>query len=359
MYRDYELKFLGKYKMKNNIMEDDITENDISSDYLPIDSSSLRTDTKIGCDLYFLVEKGDNRRFILYCRGDVVFENDKKDRLLEGNISKLFIKREDQQKYFDYLESNFQNIISDTRISSEEKVKIVHSAAINLMKDLYTDPGTETIKRTKTFAYNMIDYILRDTMVAESLIKIAVHEYYTYTHSVNVAAVGTLFAQSIGFGESELKSFCSGILLHDVGKTRISADILNKKGKLTKEEFDKIKEHPQLGVEILKESGIDLRNEQIITLQHHENYDGSGYPHGLKNGEIHHSGKVSRIIDVYDALTRDRPYAKAIRPFAALVLMKKEMLNYFDKEIFMDFIRFLGPYDPREKPRNDDILQNW
>ena len=92
-------------------------KNDISSDYLPIDSSSLRSDTKIGCDLYLLVETSGDRRFILYCRGNVVFENDKKDRLLEENISKLFIKKEDQQKYFDYLESNFQNIISDTRIS--------------------------------------------------------------------------------------------------------------------------------------------------------------------------------------------------------------------------------------------------
>ena len=111
-------------------------------------------------------------------------------------------------------------------------------------------------------------------------------------------------------------------------------------------------------MEILKESGNNLKDEQIITLQHHENYDGSGYPHGLRMSEIHHSGKVSAIIDVYDALTTDRPYAKAIRPFAALALMRKEMLNCFDKEIFIDFIRFLGPYDPRKKPRKSDILQS-
>jgi HD-GYP domain-containing protein (c-di-GMP phosphodiesterase class II) len=142
--------------------------------------------------------------------------------------------------------------------------------------------------------------------------------------------------------------------MHDVGKTMISTDILNKKGKLTKEELDKVKKHPQLGVEILKESRIDSKNEQIITLQHHENCDGSGYPHGLMKREIQHSGKVSRIIDVYDALTTDRSYAKAVRPFAALALMKKEMSNCFDKEIFLDFIRFLGPYDTRGKPRKGD-----
>ncbi len=68
-------------------------KNDISTDYLPIGSSSLRTDTKIGCDLYLLLETSGNRKFILYCRGDVIFENDKKDQLLEKNISNLFIKK--------------------------------------------------------------------------------------------------------------------------------------------------------------------------------------------------------------------------------------------------------------------------
>ncbi len=93
-------------------------KNDIPSDYLPINSSSLRTDTKVGCDLYLLVETSGSRRYILYCRGDTIFENDKKEHLLEGNISKLFIKKGDQQKYFDYLESNFQNIISVPRLES-------------------------------------------------------------------------------------------------------------------------------------------------------------------------------------------------------------------------------------------------
>ncbi|MFQ5688583.1 MAG: hypothetical protein ACE5GV_18220 [Candidatus Scalindua sp.] len=95
-------------------------------------------------------------RYILYCRGDVVFENTKREMLLGKNINRLFIKKEDQQKYYKYLESNFQDIVSDTRISSDEKVKIVHSAAINLMKDLFTDQRTGTIERTKTYAYNIM-----------------------------------------------------------------------------------------------------------------------------------------------------------------------------------------------------------
>jgi len=327
------------------------------SNYLPIDSSSLKADTKIGCDLYLLVKTGTDSRYILYCRGDAVFEDNKREMLLEKNISRLFIAKEDQQKYYQYLESNFQNIISDTRLSSGEKTKIVHSAATNLVKDLFNDPRSGNIERTKRFAYNMVDYVLKDSKAAHSLLKIAIHEFYTYTHSVNVAAVGTLFAKSIGFEDDNLKELCSGILLHDVGKTRISTDILNKKGKLTKEEFEEIKKHPELGIEVLDETGNEFKEERIITIQHHENDDGSGYPYGLKKDEINLSGKIARIIDVYDALTTKRSYADAIRPFSALVEMKEKMSNCFDKELLIEFIRFLGPYDPRGKPRLKDKLR--
>ncbi len=327
------------------------------SEFLPINSSSLRTDTKIGCDLYLLVNTIADSQYVLYCRGDAVFENNKREMLLEKNISRLFIQKDDQQKYYEYLESNLQNIISDTRISSDEKAKIVHSAATNLVKDLFDDPRAGNIKRTKTFAYNMVDYILKEGSAARSLLKIAAHEYYTYTHSVNVAAVGTLFAKDLGFGDDDLKHFCTGILLHDIGKTKISTDIINKKGKLTKEEFDKIKEHPELGVAILKETGNGFTDEYTITLQHHENYDGTGYPHGLQKEEIHRCGKIARIIDVYDALTTNRPYAKAIRPFAALVEMKENMFNCFDRELLEEFIRFSGPYDQRERQRKSDKLR--
>jgi len=328
------------------------------SEYLPINSNSLRIDTKIGCDLYLLVKTSIGGRYILYCRGDAVFENAKREVLLEKNINRLYIRKNDHQKYYKYMESNFQSIISDTRISSDEKTKIVYSAATNLVKDLLEDPRAGNVIRTKTFAYNMVDYILKEDTAARGLLKIALHEYYTYTHSVNVAAVGTLFAKELGFGDEDLKHFCTGILLHDVGKTKISTDILSKKGKLTEEEFARVKKHPELGVAILQETGNGFTDEYTITLEHHENYDGTGYPYGLQKNEIHHCGKIARIIDVYDALTTNRSYANAIRPFAALVEMKENMPNCFDRELLKEFIRFSGPCDPRARQRKNDKLLN-
>ena len=332
-------------------------EHEISPDHMPISPSSLRTNTTVGCDIYMLTKTTAEVRFVLYCKSDAVFDEAKKSMLLAQRIKSLFIKKEDQQAFFEYLENNFQHIITDTSIPPDERTKIVHGAATNLVKDLFENPRSGSLERSKVFAHNLVDYVIKDTTSAESLMKIAVHEYYTYTHSVNVAAVGTLFGQDLGLGVADLKGLCAGILVHDVGKTKISTDILNKKGKLTKEEFEEVKKHPEYGAEILDATDTKFKEERIVTLQHHENFDGTGYPYGLKKEEIHTCGKISRIIDVYDALTTKRSYKDASRPFAALLEMKDNMLNCFDTDLFKDFIRFLGPYDPRKKPRKSDKWQ--
>jgi HD-GYP domain-containing protein (c-di-GMP phosphodiesterase class II) len=325
-------------------------------DYLPISPESLRTDMIIGFDVYMPAQTTGSDRYVLYCKDDAVFEDGQKKLLRKKNVNRLFIRKTDEQKYLEYLKFNFQNIISDTRISPDKKAEVVYSATTSLVKDLFRDPKTGNIEKTRKFAYNLVEYIITDHMVANCLLKIAINEYYTYTHAVNVAAVGTLFAEKMGLEVDDLKHFCSGILLHDIGKTRISTDILNKKGKLTEDEFKEIKEHPELGITILKETGIIFKGEYMTTMQHHENYDGTGYPYGLLKDEIHLCGKIARIIDVYDALTTNRSYADAIRPFAALKEMKEKMLNCFDEELFKEFICFLGHYDPRKKRRKGDKL---
>ena len=330
---------------------------EISSDYFPINPKSLRTNTTIGCDIYLLSKTTVGVRFVLYCRGDAVFDEAKKEMLVAQRVINIFIKKDEKLAFYDYLENNFQQIVSDTNISLDERSKIVHSSATNLVKDIFEAPSSSSVARTKKFAGNLVDYVIKDSRAGESLLNMAVHEYHIYTHSVNVAAIGTLFAQMVGMGEKDLKGFCAGILLHDVGKTKISADIINKKGKLTEEEFDIVKKHPELGVEVLKETGYEFEEELIVALQHHENDDGSGYPYGLKKDEIHICGKIARIIDVYDALTSKRSYKESERPFTALKEMKEKMLHCFDKKLLIEFIRFLGPYDQRKEQRDGDALQ--
>ncbi|MCP4267462.1 MAG: HD domain-containing protein [Candidatus Brocadiaceae bacterium] len=139
-----------------------------------------------------------------------------------------------------------------------------------------------------------------------------------------------------------MKAFCTGMLLHDLGKTKIRSDILNKKGALTDSEFEEVKRHPEIGVTVLRESGDSLNEEYSIIMQHHENCDGSGYPFGLKKEEIHYSSRIVRIIDIYDALTMQRSYSAPQRPFDSLKVMRDEMCNAVDPSMLKCFIRFLG-----------------
>ncbi len=313
-------------------------------EFFPVTLGSLRTDTVIGCDIYLLVSNNGKSNYVLYCKGDTAFENDKRELLVRKNINRLFVGNEDQEKYSEYMESNLEHILSDEKVQPEEKAKIVYGTATTMLNDVFKEPVHKNIVRSQTFAYNMIDYILRDGKAAYNLLKITSHDYYTYTHSVNVATIGSLFAKNIGLNEKDMKSFCTGMLLHDLGKTKVSSSILNKKGPLTEEEFGQVKMHPEVGAEILRESGGGFKDEYVVILQHHENCDGSGYPYGLKKEEIHYVSRLVHIIDIYDALTTKRSYSPPQKPFDSLKLITSEMYNSVDKEMLKGFIKFLGGY---------------
>ncbi len=109
----------------------------------------------------------------------------------------------------------------------------------------------------------------------------------------------------------------------------------------------------------LKYSHILYGHSKFPFPQHHENFDGSGYPYGIKGDEIHLFGRIARIIDAYDAMTSKRSYAEAMRPFAVLAEMKNKMSGCFDEKLLREFISFLGPKDSRTKLRSADTLYSF
>ncbi|MCD6569630.1 MAG: HD domain-containing protein [Deltaproteobacteria bacterium] len=128
-----------------------------------------------------------------------------------------------------------------------------------------------------------------------------------------------------------------------MGKSKIPNEILNKSGPLTKEEWDIMKKHPQWGYEILMETGDMTEEAAHIVLEHHERANGSGYPSGKKGDEIHIYARICAIADAYDALTAERSYKSAKRPFDALKLMQEEMAQEFDPEFFAAFVMLFAP----------------
>lgn len=326
------------------------------NNYIAITQDTLLENTKIGCDLYLKSYVNGTARYVLFCHGDEIFGNDRKEELVEQSIKKLFICEKDFKRYFKYQENNLKNVLTDKNKSSREKSRVVYHVAKHLATDLLSDPRSgNNLRRATRWVDNTINYILNDKNAFLTLVKVTSHDYYTYTHSVNLAVLGLLFGKYLSLATYDLNCLGVGMLLHDIGKIEIPLEILNKPGKLTEDEFEEVKKHPKIGLRLLHDRKIEENCLRII-IQHHENYDGSGYPNRIGAKDIHLFGKISRLIDVYDAMTTNRPYAKAIRPFAALMEMRENMPNCFEKELLKEFIRFLGPIDPRRKRRKRNKL---
>ena len=153
---------------------------------------------------------------------------------------------------------------------------------------------------------------------------------YTKGHSDRVANLSLILARHLGLSDHDIKEIVAGALLHDLGKLKTPDEILNKTGRLTSEEYDEIKKHPDAGVQLL--SKITLPWDVIPLIRyHHEKFDGTGYPSGLSGEDIPLGARIICLADVFDALTSERPYREAFSPEKALDVMKYDMLNSFDR----------------------------
>lgn len=161
---------------------------------------------------------------------------------------------------------------------------------------------------------------------------------YTHGHCRRVTNLSLALARGIGVDNGELETLEYGCLLHDIGKIGVRGAVLNKPGRLTPEEFEHVKKHSEIGDRII--AGVDfLRSARMIVRNHHERYDGNGYPDGLTGDRMSDLVKISVIADAYDAMTSDRPYRTAMSVEKALSILKENAGSQFDPELVDVFIR--------------------
>jgi HD-GYP domain-containing protein (c-di-GMP phosphodiesterase class II) len=235
-------------------------------------------------------------------------------------------------------------IIHNPDIPPEKKAKAVQHYSKVIVKNLLDNPSAENIERVIKTVSEIVDLIITDNKTSFHLLNITTHDYATYIHSVNVGILSVSLAKVL-YRHSDghdMHALGAGFFLHDLGKVRIDHSIINKPGKLTDQEWKDMRRHPDFGFQILDETDKLSKESNIIVLQHHERNDGSGYPAGLKGGDIHPYGRICSVADVYDALTSVRPYKPRIAPFEALRLMQKEMLNHFQRDVFERFVLMLS-----------------
>lgn len=256
----------------------------------------------------------------------------------EGDI---VIKIQDVPLYNEYLES-LEKISPIAKHEKEFKAIVIKEKSKIIIKDVLNDPRSgQKIKESSKSVESITVSIFEDRETLHNLISIKNYDYYTYTHSVNVAVLAIGIGIAIGLPPEEIHNLGFGAMLHDIGKSAISPEILNKPDRLTAIEYQIMQNHVIEGEKILREHDFFPADSFPAVTQHHEKLSGKGYPFNIKASKINLYGKITAIADCYDALTTQRPYKAALTPFNALSIMLKETEDY-DQELLKVFIMMLG-----------------
>ena len=185
--------------------------------------------------------------------------------------------------------------------------------------------------------------VFRNPGALVSLARLKTRDDYTYMHSVAVCALMVALARQLDMDDDQCRQAGLAGLLHDLGKSAMPEDVLNKPGKLTEDEFAVMRTHPERGHEMLSEARGATEPVLDVCLHHHERFDGTGYPHRLTGDAISLFARMGAVCDVYDAITSNRPYKSGWDPSESLARMAS-WKGHFDPAIFQAFVRSLGIY---------------
>ncbi len=232
--------------------------------------------------------------------------------------------------------------IEELTVKDRVKVKLSESVKKRVAEGIsYLYSNTDSVELTsvtKNIADELMKAISANDALAIDIGTLKVSDEYTFKHSVDVATMAMVVAKKYGFSDAEVYDIGIAGLLHDMGKSKIPNEILNKPGKLTDEEFEIMKQHSVFSYNILKNNQGLKDSVKLAVLQHHEKINGSGYPFGLDSSKICPFAKILSVVDIYDALVTERPYKSAFSPRDAV-----EMIMAMTAELDMDAMKsFLG-----------------
>jgi len=231
--------------------------------------------------------------------------------------------------------------------SDDVRVQAMKQVRLLLEEETQGAPVGRALIRVQEMAQTVneiIDQLLSRESVVVNLTDIRSLDDYTFGHSVNVCVLSLITGITLGYGREELFRLGMGAVLHDIGKVRVPEEILNKPGSLTGEEFEVVKQHTVYGYELLRSLPDVGHASAYVALQHHERHDGQGYPEGLRGDEIHPFARIVAVADVFDALTSDRVYRRALPVHEAWEMLAGSGDYFFEFRIVRAFLFNVAAY---------------
>ncbi len=318
------------------------------SSFFSVAPDLIACDRRLAYDLYInAAGQGVNENFVrIFPREEVLERSDLTEMTLK--YQNFYVLEAQRSAYL-------ASLIKSDEFNDLTKTSVIKESAIKHLDDLFsgdkklsTELLAQSIEACRDSVAGMLSVIkdYRISRIQGLIANLSFHDFYTYDHSVNVSmyAIALLRKVKKSASDRELTEIGLGGLLHDLGKIKIPTHIINRPGRLSEAEYRIIKKHPDMGKALISEQkreftveGVDFRVIERIIHEHHENYNGSGYPSGLSEEKIHLYARITAIADFFDAITTKRSYHAPLSTEDALCVMEKSAGKKIDPELFRIF----------------------
>jgi HD-GYP domain-containing protein (c-di-GMP phosphodiesterase class II) len=295
------------------------------------------------CDVFLPVVDPKTRAvdMKLICPKGQAFKPSWWDHFDKAGVKSVCVRNEDVGILLDAMKDRAQVLAGDPNTPSNEKADIIKEMASMTVRVMFSASERDQ-KNTEAacgLAKQTVDMFLQQEGVLGNVANVLVASRTLYDHSINVSLLSMVLGRRVGLDKGRVQSLGMGALLHDIGMAQIAPEILNKPDELTQEEREEIERHPRLGHQLLSMANNMPYDALNVVLNHHERFDGKGYPSGLSGSNIPTLARIVRIVDTYDAMTSPRAYREAMAPTEAALTLVNEAGKQLDHEMTVEFIK--------------------
>jgi HD-GYP domain-containing protein (c-di-GMP phosphodiesterase class II) len=254
-----------------------------------------------------------------------------------SNVSQLRIQPRKPRIYKDSVELG--NELGPARTSLEDAEKIMRGCVGKLQ-----ETGGFDIDEIEMAISPLVASVLRNKSAMTALLRMRSMDDYTFSHSISNAVWGAVLARQLGFPPPDIDAIALACSLLDIGKINLPADLLRQKEAPSEAQWELLRGHVEQGMKLLAENNVKNKKVLLAVQSHHERFDGSGYPTGVGGTEIPLYGRIAAIVDSYDAMISERPYAEARSSYGAVQELQKQSDVLYQKELVEQFIQAIGVF---------------
>ncbi|MDC1174752.1 HD domain-containing protein [Bacteriovoracaceae bacterium] len=324
-----------------------MVKNLTSDSFFSVSFDLILIDQKLPYDLFINSSTHETReKFVkIFANGNSMSADDLVS--FKKKYYQLYVLESQRDEYL-------KSLVHNEDAGDIQKADVIKDSAIVYLDRIFSEEKEftnevleETIQGCRDSVESMVNVIKGYDVseVQELIANLSFHDFYTYDHSINVSMYSISIFQALKPNASKKELIIAGMggLLHDLGKVKIPTRIINNPGKLNEDDFSVIKKHPEYGHELMEshccsgDGEVDFEVIKRVILEHHENYNGTGYPNGLHGDDIHVYARITAIADFYDAITTKRSYHEVLATEDAIQVMSRSVGRKIDPKIFEVF----------------------